>query len=837
MKYLFFFLSLLSFAGNSFAQTDGFNDLLSAFDAYRTRGVQEKVFVHTDKPDYLAGEIIWFKIYCVDASTHTPLDLSKVCYVDVLDKDDRFVLQGKIGMKEGEGKGSFYLPLTLNSGNYKLRAYTNWMKNFGPGYFFEQPVTIINTLKELPAQGPPADSAGTVAGATGASGSTGAPTGSANGGTIVFFPEGGNLVQDIPSVIALRATDGEGKGIGCQGIVFNENKDSIGSFASLRFGIGRFSFTPGAGHRYKAMIRLADGDSIVKELPVAYDKGYSLHVSGVGDAGGVRRGDPGGAGDPGAVARGNGQIKITVRARGAVSPGVTLFGRSGQSFRLALRGKLAQDSAEFTIPRDSLGEGITQLTLFNGEYQPVCERLVFRRPADRMSIDVIPDKSQYGARRKINLALSASDPQTKGGVAPSSLSLSVYRLDSLSTLPEMDMMNYLWMSSDLKGRIDSADYYFTARGPEADQALDNLMLTHGWRRFRWEEHFRETPPAFIYPPEYSGHIISGRLTDMRTGAPLNHRIASLSTPGIDYRFRSAVTDSTGRMVFDLNEFYGQEGIVIGSGAVADSPAKVDIFSPFSEQYGGERVASFRLSDAVRQSLLDRSLNMQVQNIYAADSLQRFHLPLKDTLHFFSYPGRTYMLDDYTRFTTMEEVQREYVQEVNVNRPHGKLHLLMLDEPERQFFDDDNTLVLLDGVPVPDDKIFFYDPLKVKKLEIVPRRYFLGPAFYSGVASFTTYKGDYEGLELDRHCTLLDYEGLQWQREFYSPSYETPQQKAGRLPDFRNLLFWSPDIHLQGQEKKQYSFYSSDLPGTYLIVVQGLTADGHIGYRDVRFDVK
>lgn len=818
MRYLFFFLSLLSITGRSFAQTDGFNSLLSAFDAYRTRGVQEKVFVHTDKPDYLAGEIIWFKIYCVDASTHTPLDLSKVCYVDVLDKDDRFVLQGKIGLKEGEGRGSFYLPLTLNSGNYKLRAYTNWMKNFGPGHFFEQPVTIINTLKELQVQGPPADSVAAVTALTGSS------TGSANGGTIVFFPEGGNLVQGISSIIAFRATDGEGKGVDCKGDVFNENNDTIGSFASLRFGIGRFSFTPGAGHSYKAMIRLADGDSIVKELPVAYDKGYTLHIDDGSDAGG--------AGDPG-----NAQIKVTVRARGPVSQGVTLFGRSGQSFRLALRGMLAQDSAEFTIPWDSLGEGITQLTLFNGEYQPECERLVFRRPADRMSIDVIPDKSQYGTRRKINLALSASDLQTKGGVAPSSLSLSVYRLDSLSTLPDMDMMNYLWMSSDLKGRIDSAGYYFTARGPEADQALDNLMLTHGWRRFRWEEHIRETPPAFAYPPEYSGHIISGKLTDMRTGAPLIHRIASLSTPGIDYRFRSAVADSAGKIVFDLNEFYGQEGIVIGSGGVADSPAKVDIFSPFSEQYGGERLSSFRLSDAVRQSLQDRSLNMQVQNIYAADSLQRFRPPSQDTLHFFSYPGRTYMLDDYTRFTTMEEVLREYVQEVNVNRPHGKLHLLMLDDPERQFFDDDNTLVLLDGVPVPDDKIFFYDPLKVKKLEIVPRRYFLGPAFYSGVASFTTYKGDYEGLELDRHCTLLDYEGLQWQREFYSPLYETPQQKAGRLPDFRNLLFWSSDIHLQGQEKKQYSFYSSDLPGTYLIVVQGLTADGHIGYRDVRFDVK
>ena len=104
MNKLFFPLVLLcAFTGRSRAQaqTDGLNTLLTEFDAYRTRGVQEKIFVNTDKPDYLAGEIIWFKIYCVDAATHEPLDLSKICYVDVLDKDDRFVLQAKIAEYEG----------------------------------------------------------------------------------------------------------------------------------------------------------------------------------------------------------------------------------------------------------------------------------------------------------------------------------------------------------------------------------------------------------------------------------------------------------------------------------------------------------------------------------------------------------------------------------------------------------------------------------------------------------------------------------------------------------------------------------------------------------------
>lgn len=187
---------------------------------------------------------------------------------------------------------------------------------------------------------------------------------------------------------------------------------------------------------------------------------------------------------------------------------------------------------------------------------------------------------------------------------------------------------------------------------------------------------------------------------------------------------------------------------------------------------------------------------------------------------------------------MEEVLREYVREINVNHYHGRLHVLMLNEPIRQFFEDNNTLVMLDGIPVPDDRIFAYDPLKVKTLEVIPRQYIMGPCSFSGVASFTTYKGDYEGLELDPRSLLIDYDGLQLQREYYSPVYETPQQVASRLPDFRNLLYWSPDIHTDGATgKKECNFYTSDLPGKYQVVIQGLSADGRAGVKYLDFTVK
>src|SRR6202000_3078157 len=120
------------------------------------------------------------------------------------------------------------------------------------------------------------------------------------------------------------------------------------------------------------------------------------------------------------------------------------------------------------------------LTLFNAIRQPVCERLVFRQPSHPLQITVQPDKQQYGTRQKIDLGLSLT-----GDTSTAQCSLSVYRVDALQTAPATRISDYLWLASDLKGRIESPEYYFDH--PEDNQAIDNLMLTHGWRRFKWAD--------------------------------------------------------------------------------------------------------------------------------------------------------------------------------------------------------------------------------------------------------------------------------------------------------------------------------------------------------------
>ena len=136
LKYfLSLFVGLLS-CGWVMAQSQSLQEMVKALNAYSSHHLREKVYVHTDKSYYLCGEILWVKAYVENAINNHPLSVSKIVYVELLNKAHDPVMQAKIGIKEGSGNGSFDLPLTLETGNYELRAYTNWMKNDSASLFF-----------------------------------------------------------------------------------------------------------------------------------------------------------------------------------------------------------------------------------------------------------------------------------------------------------------------------------------------------------------------------------------------------------------------------------------------------------------------------------------------------------------------------------------------------------------------------------------------------------------------------------------------------------------------------------------------------------------------------
>jgi hypothetical protein len=763
------------------------------FITYGQASLQEKVFLHTDKDIYLAGEICWYKAYYVDGYFHRPLTVSKLVYVEILDGNHKPALQAKIPLKEGEGYGSFALPLSLVSGKYKLRAYTNWMKNFDPHYFFEKDITIINNRKTTEAD------------------SVGKPSVP----IIHFFPEGGNLVNAVACSIAFRVADRYGRGLPASGVIINGGGDTVATFATLRFGMGSFVLTPEAGERYKAITRLPNGRRDTSILPAANNEGCAMRLEEVL----------------------NDQLSVSVQFAGndRYTGEFYLFVHTRGVVKLVKASKALNGKAVFVVSKRQLGDGISHFTVFDAGRQPVAERLYFKYPVQRLEIKAVVDNSVYDIRKKISATITTLDQGMNS--IPANLSAAVYRIDEAQPVDPMTISNYLWLCADLPGTVESPNYYFNEEEPDREAVMNLLMLTNGWRRFSWKTVLARTKPLFRFLPEYTGHVVSGKIVNKETRQPEKYISSFLSVPGKRTQFYNAISDSTGAIKFEVKDFYNQGEVICQTNTSYDSLYSIELTDPFSGQVSPNQLPPVSFSPTPANAFQKQYAALQVQNTYHGPRLKQFHFPAWDTFPFYHTPDVTYLLDNYVRFNTLEEVLREYVTQVNVRKRNDEYHLPVLNTPARRFFESE-PLILLDGVPVFDvNKLMEYDPLKIRKLEVVSRMYFLGNMFFTGIANFITYNGNLPGYELDEKATVLDYEGLQLQREFYSPVYETPEQRNSRLPDFRSLLHWSPTIKTNGQGKTTFSFYSSDMNGRYAMVVQGITADGKTGSTTTFFDIK
>ena len=242
MCFIFVFLM---HTGKLFSQDEA-SFIRQKSEMNRINNYQEKIFLHINKTVYATGEIVWFKAYITDAASNKFSPLSKICYVEILNADNKPVLQAKIDVDSGRGNGSFLLPASIRTGNYVMRAYTNWMKNFDQQFYFQENITIINPNKKP--------------------GFTQGPSPKA---FIQFFPEGGNLVYGLKSTVAFKATDTNGSGINATGFILSAGKDTITSFKTGKFGMGTFSFTPAAGDSYKALVHLND-TTLTQPLPSVY---------------------------------------------------------------------------------------------------------------------------------------------------------------------------------------------------------------------------------------------------------------------------------------------------------------------------------------------------------------------------------------------------------------------------------------------------------------------------------------------------------------------------------------------------------------------------------------
>lgn len=761
------------------AQKIELDSVIQKFDKYRKRTLQEKIYLHTDRNFYLVGETMWFKVSCIDATFHRPLDVSKVVYVEVLDHTNKAVQQAKIRIDGGSGHGSMFLPASLATGNYTVRAYTRWMQNFDAAFFFHQSITIANTLSSPEAA---------ISNATSTL-------------DIQFFPEGGNLVAGLESKVAFKVSDAQNKGVDFTGVVINDKGESVATFRSLKFGMGHFVFTPVANTKYSAVIVDSKGLRHNAPFPAINERGWVMRLKENHTA-----------------------VEISVQAN--TSEGLIYFFVQTRHRRIKAEAKLiGREPQTFTVSKSELPDGISHFTFFNSKLEPMCERLFFKTPQQQLLPSISGVPTNIGTRQKISLSIGTN--------VPADLSVAVTRKDSLSLTAPPSILENLFLTSDLRGVIESPSYYFSNTDTLVSAATDNLMLTQGWRRFVWNEVF-QSRKEFEHVPEVHGPVITARVKDPQ-GKPVHGSTVYLASPDKILRVYGAQSNQNGLVQFEAKDFWGAKKIFVQPDGNLDSTSRVELVNAFSEKEPPFTPPVLNLAPTTEKMLLARSVSMQLQNIYYQEETTKVNIPPVDSVAFYGQADETYYLDDYTRFPIMEEVMREYVAGVMVRKRKDHFYFILLDKTNKSVFRE-NSLILLDGVPIFDvDRIMSFDPLRIKKLDVVNRTYYLGQLTLPGIVSYSTYTGDMAGFPLPQRVLSLDYDGLQVQREFYSPKYEATSRN--RVPDHRSLLHWQPVLRTEKDQTATVEFYTSDLTGEFEIVVQGISSDGEVGAIRQPFTVK
>ncbi|MEO6497490.1 MAG: hypothetical protein ABIN95_00690, partial [Mucilaginibacter sp.] len=241
---------LLSF---SKADDDPIKKIATQLDKWLDEQPQEKIHLHLDKPYYAVGEDIWFKAYVTAGSDHRLSALSGILNVELINDRDSIKQSIKIPLTSGLGWGDLNLADTLKEGNYRIRAYTNWMRNAGDEFIYSRRLSVW-PASPIGPQDPARPNPNTTFGR--------AQAVAASRPDVQFFAEGGDLIEGLPAVVAFKATDASGRSLSVRGQLLNaQNAVVVPSFSSRHAGMGRFAFVPGAGQHYHARLTLPNGST------------------------------------------------------------------------------------------------------------------------------------------------------------------------------------------------------------------------------------------------------------------------------------------------------------------------------------------------------------------------------------------------------------------------------------------------------------------------------------------------------------------------------------------------------------------------------------------------
>jgi len=440
---LIFFVLASNFA---FSQDD--SEILEAYEDY-TETAREVVYMHLNKSTYIKGESIGFTAYIMDKKDKKPSQLTTNLYVSIEDENNNIVKQKLIKVEDGVASNTFELDSLFSSGNYNVKAYTNWMLNFNEQNHYVESIRIINPDTENYVEEKRVQS----------------------GIDAQFLPESGHLLNGVINTIGVVIKDDLGFGIpNTKGEVLDKNDKVLSSFETNSLGIGQFQLLADRTDTYTVKITTANNDFDFDLKQRIEAKGVIMSLKSL-------------------------KSKVFVSL---ITNAETLNDIKGKRYTLMAHNGDNYDIMDIYFTDDTVvtkaiefantATGVNILTLFNEDDQPIAERLFF----NYNGIDLIKstDVSASKKRDTVTVNLSFKNINTE---AINALSISVLPDETKSYNRHNNIVSYTYLQPYLRGTIEQAKYYFTDIDAKKQYELDNLLLTQGWSSYDWNSIFKNVP--------------------------------------------------------------------------------------------------------------------------------------------------------------------------------------------------------------------------------------------------------------------------------------------------------------------------------------------------------
>ena len=766
----------------------------------------EKVFLHTDKDLFSAGETIWYSPYVVLGPYNQPSSGSNVVHVDLISPNGEIVLSQTHGLIGGLGSGSMEIPKTLPPGNYQLRSYTQWMRNFDTDFFFTKNVNILNQNIEDEILTTKEDKI-----------------------DVQFFPEGGHMVADISSRVSFKAIGSDGLPRNVKGQIIDSRGLPAATFSTLDRGGGFFQLTPKTNESYVA--ELEDGTRY--DLPKVLETGYNIVVNNLNEK----------------------SIKVVVQASELLrDKPFYVIGNMRQKKYYQGKFEFGTDPTfTFEIPKTQMPSGILTLTLFDSDKKPWCERAVFVNNQEALVIDTKINTTRFTKRGKVLLDIKVTD--TEGRPVSTNLSMAVTDADQVEkNQSSSTILSKFLLASEIKGHISDPGLLFIDQKWATLQKLDLLMLTHGWRKYNWPEVWEEqiTEKVFDFA---KGLTISGKATGPNKRPLSNVKLNIITKAGDQLGMFPANTALDGTFSISDFNFSGPTDLVFNAFDIEGKPLDVNVTLepnkpniPISQYKSWlliptEEIESYDTHSVSRSRMntLYEKINVtELDEVVVTEKKKEKSRKNQTPSVYGLVPDATVYTADHIAMQTIPQLislfagVRVIGNSVSIR---GRGTPLFVIDGVPIYSEGSNIMMNLPTDSVTDEnglpmniptEIANMNTFAVERVEVLkgPSASIFGVRGGNGVILIYTKTGAGQTYDPIRSPDFT-ISGHTAEKEFYSPKYDVKIDNHS-TPDYRATIYWNPSIITDENGKAQVEFFNSDIAKQLQVEIEGISPNGNTG---------